>query len=148
MDEKKALKIYKANLKIVERKVGVNTTWQSDLDKLGRRMFGSKFVGVFPSDIIPKLSNGCYCILNVDKSNEPGSHWVALVKRGHRLIFYDSFGRSGKKLIPSLLKSHNGRLVDTDSDAEQKILESNCGARCIAWLMLYDEYGLGAACLI
>ena len=63
-------------------------------------------------------------------------------------MIYDSFGRKYNKIIPSLNYSGNGRLINTDLDAEQKISETDCGARSLAWLMVYDRHGSEMAELI
>ena len=124
--------------------LGDQTTFLSQLDKVGRQLFGIKFKGVFSSDKIPKLSDlSPYCILNLDKSNEPGSHWVALVKLTNKngALIYDSFGRDYKKIIPDVLLSGNGRIINTDDDCEQQIEETNCGQRCLAFIIVFDLHG-------
>jgi len=147
--EKKAMKIYNSKLKILENLIGNDTTWLHELDKAGKKLFGTKFSGVYPSDKIPKLTKSkCYCILNLDKSGEPGSHWIALAKVKDKIMFYDSFGRKGEKLIPTLKLSGNGKIIDTQLDKEQKVLQTNCGARCLAWLWVFDECGSKVAYLI
>lgn len=148
--EARALKLYKKKLKEIEKNnTGNKTTYLSKLNIEGKKLLGKKFHGVYPSDKIPKLTDlKCYCILNVDKSDEAGSHWLSLVKTNKNYsILYDSFGRDDK-IIPNLKYSGNGKIINTDDDAEQKILETNCGARCLAWLCLYDEYGEDTAILI
>ena len=147
--EKDAELLYNKILKDVERLTGDKTTYLEQLNGVGKKLLGVKFKGVFPSDKIPKLNDlSPYCILNLDKSKEPGSHWVALAKHGNNSILYDSFGRDNKQIIPALRYSGNGRIIDTDDDVEQKILETNCGARCTAWLKFFDEYGAKNAMLI
>jgi hypothetical protein len=128
---------------------GNKTTYLTDLHGVGKKLLGAKFKGVFPSDKIPVLNDlASYCILNLDKSTESGSHWVSLAKHGEDSILYDSFGRANNKIIPNLVYSGNGRIIDTDRDAEQHILETNCGARCLAWLVFFDKYGADNAMLI
>jgi hypothetical protein len=61
-----------------------------------------------------------------------------LAKSGKKVIFYDSFGRPSKSILP-LLKG--GNVINTEDDAEQKIQETNCGQRSCAWLLLFDRYG-------
>lgn len=127
----------------VEPKIGTGITYLEDLNKLGNEYFGSKFTGVFPADQIPKLSaRKPYAIINLDKSGQPGSHWIALAysKRrisGARIMVYDSFGRPTKTILPSL----KGKFIDTEYDAEQGLKEENCGARSLAWLLLFDLFG-------
>tara|TARA_B100000497_G_C7586448_1_gene352829 strand:+ start:388 stop:852 length:465 start_codon:yes stop_codon:yes gene_type:complete len=143
-------RLYKEKLKEIEKyHTGDKTTYLKELDGIGKKLLRVKFKGVFPSDKIPKLNDlSPYCILNLDSSKEPGSHWVALAKNGKDSILYDSFGRGNNEIIPDLKYSGNGRIIDTERDAEQKILETNCGARCIAWLCLFDKYGANVAKMI
>jgi len=147
--EKDAHLLYNKILKDVEKVTGDKTTYLQQLNKVGKKMLGVKYKGTFPSDKIPKLNDlSPYCILNLDKSTEPGSHWVALVKHGDNSILYDSFGRDNKKIIPNLRYSGNGQIFNTDKDSEQKIEETNCGARCVAWIKFFNTYGAKNAMLI
>jgi hypothetical protein len=147
--EKDAHILYNKMLKDVEKVTGDRTTYLQQLNKVGKEMLGVKYKGTFPSDKIPRLNDlSPYCILNLDKSTEPGSHWVALAKHGNDSILYDSFGRDNKKIIPNLRYSGNGQIFNTDRDVEQKISQSNCGARSICWLKFLDEYGIKNAMLI
>ena len=147
--EKDAHILYNKMLKDVEKVTGDRTTYLQQLNKVGKEMLGVKYKGTFPSDKIPRLNDlSPYCILNLDKSTEPGSHWVALAKHGNDSILYDSFGRDNKKIIPNLRYSGNGQIFNTDRDVEQKIQEQNCGARCISFLKFLDTYGAKNAMLI
>jgi len=144
--------LYKQKLKEIEDNcVGDKTTFLGQLNGAGRKLLGVKFKGVYPSDKIPKLNDlSPYCILNLDNSKQPGSHWVAIAKNDklNHSVIYDSFGRHNMKIIPQLKYSGNGRVIDTERDAEQKKLETNCGARCLAWLCIYDKWGEDVARLI
>lgn len=145
-------RLYKLKLKEIEKyHTGDKTTYLGELNGAGKKLLGVKFKGVFPSDKIPKLNDlSPYCILNLDTSKEPGSHWIALAKndgKDHTMV-YDSFGRHNHTIIPKLRYSGNGRVVDADRDAEQKVLETNCGARSLAWLCIYDKWGEDVARLI
>ena len=151
MKEKEAENLYNNILKQqVYPLIGDKTTYLTQLEGAGKKLLRVKFKGVFPSDKIPKLNDlAPYCILNLDKSTEGGSHWIALVKTdSDDSIVYDSFGRDHKKIIPSLNYSGNGRIKNTDRDSEQKISETDCGARCVAFLIFYDKYGKDASMLI
>ena len=146
--EKEAEKIYKYYLTKIYKIIGDKTTYLSQLNGVGKKLFGVKFKGVFPSDKIPKLNDlSPYCILNLDSSKKSGSHWIALAKLNDKndTLVYDSFGRDYKKIIPNLNYSGNGRIINTDKDAEQKILQTDCGARCLAFLMVFDRHGANMA---
>jgi hypothetical protein len=129
--------------KIIEPQTGKKETYGDDLNRLAIKLFGVKMRGVFPSDKIPKLTDLTpYAILNLDKSTESGSHWIAVAKIPEKdtIICYDSFGRCFSKIIPSL-KNNGMKIMNTDQDAEQKIKETNCGARCLAFLVCFEQYG-------
>jgi hypothetical protein len=139
----KAEQYYNHILKTIGHKLlGSDTTYVDDLNDVGKRLFGNKFVGVFPSNRIPRLKNNQYVILNLDEEGELGSHWVAVVKHKNKSFLYDSFGRRASKIIPSLKKSGNGMVVDTELDKEQKETEFDCGARSATALMVYHLFGL------
>ena len=108
-------------------------------------MFGNKFLGVYPSDQLINMKNNEMLIANLDKSGEPGSHWISIGRSNGTTYVYDSFGRN---VIPSILKEKYGTIVMTEKDAEQKMKESNCGARSLAWLYVFNLCGPEIAILI
>ena len=148
----KANKYYNLCLKYIERnKTGKNTTYSDQLEKICIELFGVRFKGVFASDKIPKLSSlSPYCILNLDRTGEQGSHWIALAKckNDKDAMLYDSFGRDDTIIINNLRFSGNGKIIDTEPDSEQKMSQLNCGARCIAWLLVFQDLGEDFAQLI
>jgi len=126
----------------IEKKIGNETTYDSELSNFCNELLGSKFAGVFPSDKIPKLTNKKpYCILNLDRSDQSGSHWVSLCYDNGAYLFYDSFGRKNTKIINSLSKTIKTIIKDSELDAEQNIMETNCGQRSISFLLIHDMYG-------
>jgi hypothetical protein len=137
---------------IIEPLTGRKTTYLTELNGIGRKLFGVKFKGVFPSDHIPRLNDLTpYAILNLDTSLQPGSHWVSIAKhpKKDQTLLYDSFARKGSHIIPALQFSGNGRLINADrKDREQALSEENCGARALAWLVIVEKYGWDAARLI
>ena len=147
--KQKAENYYNKILRTIEKKHGNDTTYQDQLEKIGQQLFGVRFKGVFPSDKIPMLNDlKPYCILNLDNSKEPGSHWVALVKCKNDAILYDSFGRDDTMIIPNLRFSGNGKIQDTDDDIDQGRFQKNCGQRCLAFLCVYDDLGKESAMMI
>ena len=85
------------------------------------------------------INNSC-CVLNTDNSRGGGVHWVALVKDNGQYIFYDSFGRDADKLSPDFLKDWK----ETNPNQEQKLIELNCGMRCVAFLKCCDLFGVNS----
>ena len=49
---------------------------------------------------------------------------------------HDSFGRKNQQIISSLAKSVNGKIEDTNRDAEQEINELNRGNRSVAFIIV------------
>lgn len=139
---------YRRYLTLCENVVGNKSTYLTDLENLCLKLFKTEFMGVFPSDKIPKLNKiKNMCILNLDRSDQSGSHWVSLVydyDEGKSML-YDSFGRKNSKIINKVNYSGNGRVIDSELDPEQKISESNCGARCVAFLCVFHKYGFKIA---
>ena len=149
-NENRANLLYKIILEdIVIPLTGNKTTFSNILDRISRNLLGESFSGVYPADKIPVLDKDVkYAILNLDESDEPGSHWVAIAKEGDTTYLYDSFGRTHSKIIENLQSSGNGTIVDTDLDVEQSILETNCGARSLAWLLLFEWFDSDTAIMI
>ena len=113
-----------------------------ELDTLGRLAFGEKFKGVFASD--QKLPTEGYFIVNTDPSALPGTHWTAFADG----VFYDSYDRKLDKLLPMVtFRGKRPNLTETASlkDTRQRLRESNCGERCIAFLAIVEKFGLSAA---
>lgn len=129
--------------KYVTPKIGNKTTFSNQLNNIAIKLFPKEFIGVFPSDKIPKFNNKKqYAILNLDKSNQSGSHWVGVVNEKNNIMFYDSFGRNDKSIIKNLRKvNKNKKIINTEDDIEQKVLEDNCGQRVLSWLILYHLFG-------
>jgi hypothetical protein len=100
------------------------TTGEDQLDHAGKEAFGARFNGVFASNERFPLHG--YSIVNTLPRNTAGEHWLAVCDG----YLYDSFGR------------------DKSGDTEQKYVETNCGQRCLAFINVYDQHGLGVAALI
>ena len=161
--EQKAEDLYNLVLhSIIYPMVGRKTTFANDLTKAGLKLFGMNYMGTFAADEVPDIGKGVnegtitnksplYLIANLDTSDGPGSHWIGLAfDAGTKKIWiYDSFGRDTNKIIPLLVKKfgkNNLRMADDDS--EQKITEDDCGARSLAFLYIFDRYGVDLARLI
>ena len=135
--------IYKDYMKILKEYIGNDTTYNDDLERKGKKIFGSRFLGVFSSDKLPtNIKSREMYIANLDKSNESGSHWIAVYKKNNKLYVYDSFGRKSKKIIPSIYRKKGAsiKIKDTQYDAEQHKKEENCGLRSMVALYMFDHH--------
>lgn len=123
-----------------------HTTYTNELDDAGKILFGTKYKGAIPYDHKPSLrkKDDC-CILNLDNSNQSGSHWVGLYNfgdsegRAHKQLLFDSFGRKTSEILPDLKIPKN--VFDTEYDKDQKEKETDCGQRCLAWLCICKHFG-------
>ena len=121
------------------------TTYDTALTKLCKQLFGDLYQGTFSWDVMPQLKNNESCIMNVDNHTEPGTHWIGIYFNNNEYYMYDSFGRNLSNLIKGLPMKP---ITEKPADIEQNIFESNCGQRCIAWLVCVYEYGIDEALLI
>ncbi len=140
--EKTMEKHYNNFIRKIEKVIGNKSTDSLQLNQLGKKLFGNKFLGCYPIDQIPVMKQGQYCILNQDKTGGPGIHWLGCYKNNNHYNIYDSFGRSSDKLLG--LKN----TIDSKHDAEQKEIEQNCGQRSLSWLLCVQKYGIENALLI
>lgn len=126
--------VYDCFLQALYDHIGNGMTFDHTLNYMGQELFPSKWHGLFMRDA--KYPEDQYCMVNTDVSGGPGVHWVA-VADGYQ---YDSFGR--KNILD------NPKLRDTDHGAEQIAAETDCGARCLAWLCTVNMLGIDSAKLI
>ena len=87
--------------------------YDDQIDNVMENYKNKGFKGVYALDEIDKIpvSNKMGVVLNLDKSNEPGSHWVALyidADDDQAVEYYDSYGEDPPE---SLMKDIKG-LID------------------------------------
>jgi len=137
-----ANKLFNKCLEQHHKEIGNKTTFSTTLDEQGKKYFKNKWLGVFARDKFIKklpLEKGKYAIVNVDKSNQPGSHWLGVVTLGgSKIMLWDSFGR---KEISDLFQN----VVIPDMDKDQTNEQIDCGQRSLSWLNVYDMLGGKAA---
>ena len=79
-----AMEMYEMALEEFVKRLGNDTTYSDDLQKIGEEYLGKKnFVGVLCSDQLDIAERAaregiCYSICNLDTTAQPGSHWVGL----------------------------------------------------------------------
>ena len=92
-------------------------------------------MGCFSKDQIKLIENNKSMIINLQDSNQPRSHWIAL-KRVNNIIFvFDSFGIG---YIPvGIFKVFKNLKIITNIYRIQDISSNLCGMFCVL-LILYD----------
>ena len=64
-----------------------------ELGDVAKRLKIPSFRGEFLLDTLPKNPNKKECgIVNFDKSDGPGTHWITWYKNGKTEIYFDSYG--------------------------------------------------------
>lgn len=147
-DKNEGFKLYKKYFNRIKRTYGIKgSTWDTDLDKIGRKLIGKSYLGTYSQNTIPiNIPNKSYFITNLDCSNEDNKrHWVAFYYNKGTYYCYDSYGRKSKKILRHFFKKIKGKIVDADNDAEQGLTAVSCGARSIAFLMVVKELGIKKA---
>ena len=86
------------------------------------------FRGVYPIDMLPNRQEGAY-VINLDKHNEPGSHWVAVFDDGNRVEYFDSYG-----IAPSI-PSFMGPDAVYSSITLQPLYSNACGFYCVYYII-------------
>jgi hypothetical protein len=118
------------------------------VNKEGKAAFGSKWLGVkMQNSQIPNRDG--YMIMNNDFLGGSGIHWISIIKKGHNIYVYDSFGRTAGNLLPVFANKMKGRgykIYNADtSDQDQYGSKSvTCGHRCLSALNIAKTYGIDA----
>jgi len=136
-DKYAILRSFESCLMQIEDILSDKTTNNIQLYRLGRRIFGDRFVNVFTADDNIKLHNGQFCIVNTDASNKAGLHWLAVYKHKNKYYVFDSFGRDVHKLSKYFKYKH---WTNVEFNRIESYRQNNCGQLCLAWLVIFDKY--------
>lgn len=99
--------------------------------------------GTYPRDLIPKyIPNNYGLIVNTDKSNMPGEHWVALYKVNDCVIYFDSFGLPPlHEEIIKFIKANSIKGWYYNTINFQSVYSNTCGVYCVFYLTNYFNGG-------
>ena len=98
------------------------------------------FRGVFMRDELPSRKHTIECgIMNLNKSNQIGSHWVCFVRNKKDRIYFDSFGQITPIEIQKYLKSksefiNEKSIIQRNSSIVQRGNTHVCGHLCLVVL--------------
>ena len=111
------------------------------IEKTGCKVL-KNFIGCFPADLQPITKKQQFSLVfNLSKHNEEGSHFVAIYKNKHQLIYFDSFGEPPqKKLIKQFLKKHEkNRKFLYNKIKIQDDTSYFCGIFCLSFLVSQEN---------
>ena len=93
------------------------------------------FKGCFSKDQIKLIGNNKSIIINLQDSNQPGSHWIALKRVKNIIFLFDSFG---VEYIPiDIFKVYKNYKIIANIYQIQDISSNLCGMFCVLFI-LYD----------
>ena len=108
-----------------------------DLIKLSKKLKIKNFRGIFMRDNLPPKINMIECgIVNLDSSNNNGTHWVCYHKNKAKCYYFDSFGLDP----PIELKNYLKVDIELSTFQIQKLNTHQCGYYCLLVLKLLDKY--------
>ena len=108
-----------------------------DIDSYVKKLKIPNFRGVFMRDTLPKKPKRVECsIVNLNKSNETGSHWVCFSKIGETRLYFDSFGQDVPFEIIRYLKTskeyqNDVAVIARNTDIVQRVNTHVCGHLCL-----------------
>ena len=106
-----------------------------DLEKLLKKIIGSEFLGVFPSDIIPNTRRKRFCVVfNLSPHDEPGSHFVAVARFPSKITYFDSFGKPCEEGNIQNFMSSFELPIEYSKRKIQNEVSIFCGIFCILFL--------------
>lgn len=93
------------------------------------------FRGVFMRDTLPKKARKVECgIVNLNTSDQKGSHWVCYYKNDLQRIYFDSYGQITPTEIQNYLKKNNENgiaVIQRNTDIVQHFNTHVCGHLCL-----------------
>ena len=91
-----------------------------------------RFDGVYSRDNLPKqIKDGAY-VINLDEHKDTGTHWVALLCKKNKTVYFDSFG---VEYIPEEIKKFIAkRNIKANIYLVQATNSITCGYFCIGFI--------------
>ena len=108
-----------------------------ELIEYAKQLKIKNFRGVFMRDTLPQRAYNKECgIVNLNTSNQEGSHWVAYLINGSQRIYFDSFGQVTPVELQKYLKTkaewnRNLLVIQRNTDIVQHLNTHVCGHLCL-----------------
>ena len=91
------------------------------------------YLNTLSKDEIPLIENNKFLIFNLQNSNQPGSHWIALSRKDNNIFIFNSFAiRYIPKNIYEIYKNSN---IISNTYRIQHINSNLCGLFCILFCL-------------
>ena len=141
--EKEVLSFFNKTKKNIISLYGNKGLDNYEMDKIGKKYLGNKFKGVFAVNNIP-FKPGLY-IVNTDKANKPGLHWIAVKQTKTKIYIYDSFSRKSSNILKILYDKaikKGLKIIDVNTETDQYDKSEVCGSISLSWLITINKFGI------
>jgi hypothetical protein len=117
-----------------------------ELEKICKSLGINNFIGVFMMNEINKVShqsNECF-IVNLQNSDQSGSHWTAVYKNNNNVYYFDSYGAP----VPNEIRKRYNKFKINNFQSDDNILpdkplqsysQTICGHLCVLFLLLCSK---------
>ena len=109
------------------------------VEKIGKKILGNIFLGVFPCDLHPNIKQKkIFCLIfNLSKHDKTGSHFVAIFASKNELIYFDPFGNKLENtyILSFVKKNIKNRTFIENKACIQSCSSIFCGFYCISFLL-------------
>ena len=78
-------------------------------------MLKYRYRGSFPSEYVPTLDNDTFAIINRQRSNIQGEHWIMIACSCQKLYFADSLGREKYSFLKQRIVQMMSELLESHS---------------------------------
>ena len=122
-------------------------THSDDIEEFLHRLIpDSIFLGCFPRDQFPvrelQFKKFAICILNIDESHQPGSHFVVIIRDGKKVLYFDSLAlQHNFNLIKTPLYEIKRSIENCNFWVNHKQIQNmdsnSCGYYCIWFILKY-----------
>jgi hypothetical protein len=125
-------------------RLGADQTTSTQLERVGRQMFGPQWGGVHAHDTLPTTTcTGHHgMIVNTDASTSQGVHWIVVLDEDGTWAMSDPLGGVGVGQRSALDEIEQP--MWSEDDMEQGRVESTCGPKSLATIVVGLAHGLDA----
>lgn len=99
------------------------------------------YIGTYARDLLPKkviIKRPLALIMNTDKANKPGQHWIALfIDKNNNANYLDSYGFPPMcQEIIKFLSLNKVKYIQYNTQQLQSVITSTCGYYCIQFIKM------------
>jgi len=91
-------------------------------------------IDCLPKDMMPKvIKKNTGIIANLNNLGENGSHWVCIIRKNNKILYYDPFGviHIPKEIEKAILNSVNEKNIFVSNGQNQHLISILCGYYCL-----------------